>query len=291
MTHFSSQKMTDGAQAEPGGAAAAPRNTFSQGLLARVRAQPEWVCVPLTLALLLGGWEWYVTNFKVSTLILPPPSHIVSALYGGLASGLYVTALLVTLQAIVLGFLLSATVAFILGTLISQNRLFEATIYPYVIALQTLPKIAIAPLILVWVGLGIESKIIIAALVSFFPMLVNTIVGLKATAPDKLELMLALTASPAKTFFLVKLPEALPYIFAGLQIGIVLAVLGAIVGEFVGSKAGLGYLIIQMNYTMDVAGMFAVLVILGVMGVVLNVSITVLRKRIIFWQRTDVSAI
>ena len=204
---------------------------------------------------------------------------------------MYLKALAVTLQAIVLGFLLSASVAFVLGTLISQVRLLEATIYPYVVALQTLPKIAIAPLILVWVGLGIESKIIIAALVSFFPMLVNTIVGLKSASADKLELMHALTASRPKTFFLVKLPEALPYIFAGLQIGIVLAVLGAIVGEFVGAKAGLGYLIIQMNYTMDVAGMFAVLFILGVMGVALNVLITFVRKRAIFWQRTDVNAI
>lgn len=271
--------------------AAAVRGALFQRLLARVRARPEWVCVPLTLVLLVGGWEWYVSAYKVSTLILPPPSHIVTALYTGLANGIYVKALLVTLQAIVLGFLLAASIAFILGTLISQVRLLEATIYPYVVALQTLPKIAIAPLILVWVGLGIESKIIIAALVSFFPMLVNTIVGLKSASADKLELMHALAASRAKTFFLVKLPEALPYIFAGLQIGIVLAVLGAIVGEFVGAKAGLGYLIIQMNYTMDVAGMFAVLVILGAMGVILNVFISVLRKRVIFWQRTDVSAI
>jgi NitT/TauT family transport system permease protein len=265
--------------------------TFAGRLLKRVRSRPEWVCVPVTLILAIGGWEWYVAAYKVSILILPPPSQIVMALYTGLASGVFVKALLVTLQAIVLGFLLSASVAFILGTLISQVRLIEATIYPYVVALQTLPKIAIAPLILVWVGLGIESKIIIAALVSFFPMLVNTIVGLKSASADKLELMQALTASHAKIFFLVRLPEALPYIFAGLQIGIVLAVLGAIVGEFVGAKAGLGYLIIQMNYTMDVAGMFAVLVILGVMGVVLNVLITVLRKYVIFWQRVDVNAI
>jgi NitT/TauT family transport system permease protein len=241
--------------------------------------------------LILGGWEWYVTAFGVSQLILPAPSSILVALYQGLASGQLVSALMTTLQAIVLGFALSATAAIVLGTLISQNRLIEAAVYPYVVALQTLPKIAIAPLILVWLGLGIESKIFIAALVSFFPMLVNTITGLKAASSDKLELMLSLTASPTKTFFLVKLPEALPYIFAGLQIGIVLAVLGAIVGEFVGSKAGLGYLIIQMNYSMDVAGMFAVLVILGLMGVVLNVLITTLRKRVIFWQNTDTHVI
>ncbi len=270
---------------------AAASRALTARVLARLRSQPEWVCVPITLVLAIGGWEWYVKAYHVSVVILPPPSQIMSALYAGLANGVYLKALFVTLQAIVLGFLLSASVAFIFGTLISQVRLLEATIYPYVVALQTLPKIAIAPLILVWVGLGIESKIIIAALVSFFPMLVNTIVGLKSASEDKLELMHALTASRAKTFFLVKLPEALPYMFAGLQIGIVLAVLGAIVGEFVGAKAGLGYLIIQMNYTMDVAGMFAVLVILGVMGVVLNVLITMVRKRVIFWQRTDVNAI
>lgn len=275
----------------PSAAARAPSGDWLHWLLVRIRNRPEWICVPLTLVFAIGGWEWYVKAYQVSPVILPPPSHIVSALYSGLASGVYLKALAVTLQAIVLGFLLSATAAFVLGTLISQMRLLEATIYPYVVALQTLPKIAIAPLILVWVGLGIESKIIIAALVSFFPMLVNTITGLKSASADKLELMHALTASHSKTFFLVKLPEALPYIFAGLQIGIVLAVLGAIVGEFVGAKAGLGYLIIQMNYTMDVAGMFAVLVILGVMGVALNVLIAAVRKRVIFWQRTDVSAI
>jgi NitT/TauT family transport system permease protein len=255
--------------------------------LTRLRERPEWICVPLTLALLFGGWEWYVKAYDVSPLILPAPSKIVEALYSGIASGVLVHNFLVTLEEIVLGYVLSALAAFVLGTLISQFRLFEATIYPYVVALQTLPKIAIAPLILIWVGLGIESKVIIAALVSFFPMLVNTIVGLKSAAADKLELMHALTASRTKTFFLVKLPEALPYIFAGLQIGIVLAVLGAIVGEFVGSKAGLGYLIMQMNYNLDVAGMFAVLVILGVMGVLLNLFISMVRRRVIFWQRTE----
>ncbi len=264
---------------------------LAQRIGAELRRRPEWICIPLSFVLFIGGWEWYVKALNVSPLIVPAPSAIVEALRTGIASGLYVSALLVTLQAIVLGFLLSATTAFILGILISQIRLLEATIYPYIVALQTLPKIAIAPLILVWVGLGIESKIIIAALVSFFPMLVNTIVGLKSAAADKLELMHALTASPGKTFWLVKLPEASPYIFAGLQIGIVLAVLGAIVGEFVGAKAGLGYLIIQMNYTMDVAGMFAALVLLGVMGIILNGAITTLRKRVIFWQRTEVHTI
>lgn len=265
--------------------------TGGAGLPGALRARLEWICMPVTLVLIFGGWEWYVTAQEVSPLILPPPSKIAAALYDGIASGILVDAFLFTLKEIVFGYLLSVLAALVLGTLVSQFRIVEATFYPYVVSLQTLPKIAIAPLILVWVGLGIESKIIIAALVSFFPMLVNTIVGLKSASADKLELMHALTASRTKTFFLVKVPEALPYIFAGLQIGIVLAVLGAIVGEFVGSKAGLGYLIIQMNFNLDVAGMFAVLVILGLMGVLLNFLIGALRRRVIFWQRTDVHTI
>jgi NitT/TauT family transport system permease protein len=175
-------------------------------------------------------------------------------------------------------------VAFVLGTLISQIRLVEVTLFPYVVAIQTLPKIAIAPLILIWFGVGLESKVVIAATVSFFPMLVNTIVGLKSTPQDKIDLMRSLSASRWKIFWYVQLPEALPFIFAGLNIGIVLSVLGAIVAEFVGAKAGLGYLILQMNYNMDIAGMFAALVVLGIMGIVLNSAMTFARRRIVFWQ-------
>ena len=150
---------------------------------------------------------------------------------------------------------------------------------------ETLPKIAIAPLILIWFGVGLESKVVIAATVSFFPMLVNTIVGLKSTPQDKIDLMRSLSASRGgRSSRYVRLPEALPFIFAGLNIGIVLSVLGAIVAEFVGAKAGLGYLILQMNYNMDIAGMFAALVVLGIMGIVLNSAMTFARRRIVFWQ-------
>jgi NitT/TauT family transport system permease protein len=251
---------------------------------ARSAVKPETVLVPVIAVVLFGGWELYCRTQGISDLLLPPPSQIVVALYEGFRSGLLLDGLLATLSEIVLGFLLSATVAFLLGTLISQIRILEKTLYPYVVAIQTLPKIAIAPLILVWVGFGIESKVIIAAMVSFFPMLVNNIAGLKATPTDKIEMMRSLSASRWKLFWYLKLPEALPYIFAGLNIGIVLSVLGAIVGEFVGSKEGLGYLIIQMNYSMDVAGVFAALVVLGVMGMTFNLVAQYARRKIIFWE-------
>jgi NitT/TauT family transport system permease protein len=251
----------------------------------RARKRSDLLLVLSVLVLLIAGWEGSVRLLAISEFILPAPSVIMNALRQGFASGLFLEGLGVTLTSILLGYALSAASAFVLGTLISQIRVLETALYPFIVALQTMPKIAIAPLIVLWVGFGIESKIVIAALVSFFPMLVNNIVGLRSTPADKIDLMRSLAASRWKIFYMVQLPEALPYIFAGLNIGIVLAVLGAIVGEFVGSKAGLGYLIIQMNYNLDIPGVFAVLVILGALGIGLNLLIVAVRRRLIFWQK------
>jgi NitT/TauT family transport system permease protein len=236
-----------------------------------------------------GGWEYACRSLAISELILPAPSQIVAALIAGFRSGLFVDGLLTTLSEVILGFVLAAASAFILGTLISQIRLLEAVIYPYIVAFQTLPKVAVAPLILIWVGLGIEGKIFIAATVSFFPMLVNTIVGLRSAPQNEIDLMRSLSAGRWKIFRYVQLPEALPFIFAGLNIGLVLAVLGAIVGEFVGAKGGLGYLIVQMNFNLDVAGIFAALLLLGIMGIALNFLSQFLRRKIVFWKHDSSS--
>ena len=233
---------------------------------------------------LFAVWELACRSLHISELLLPAPSRIVAALIGGFRSGLFTMGLKATLSEVVLGFLLAASAAFVCGVAISQIRLVEVVLYPYIVALQTLPKIAIAPFILIWVGFGIESKVVIAAMVAFFPILVNTIVGLKSAPPEKIELMRSLSASRIKIFWYIQLPEALPFIFAGLNIGIVMSVLGAIVGEFIGAKAGLGYLLLQMNYNMDVVGMFAVLAVLGIMGIALNALMQFARRRIVFWQ-------
>jgi len=234
--------------------------------------------------LLFSVWELSCRTLHISELLLPAPSRIVDALIGGFRNGLFTTGLKATLSEVLLGFLLAASAAFVCGVAISQIRIVEVMLYPYIVALQTLPKIAIAPFVLIWVGFGIESKVVIAAMVAFFPILVNTIVGLKSAPPEKIELMRSLSASRPKIFWYIQLPEALPFIFAGLNIGIVMSVLGAIVGEFIGAKAGLGYLLLQMNYNMDVVGMFAVLVVLGIMGIVLNALMQFARRRIVFWQ-------
>jgi NitT/TauT family transport system permease protein len=145
----------------------------------------------------------------------------------------------------------------------------------------------VAPLLVVWFGFGVSSKVVIAATVAFFPVLVNVIVGLKTVDAGKLDLMRSLNATRWQTFRLVKLPNALPFVFAGLDIAIVFSVLGAIVGEFVGAQRGLGNLIMQFNVSLDIAGVFAVLVLLSVMGVALHLGMQAIQKRVIFWAEPD----
>ena len=252
-----------------------------------VRARPQVVLVPAVFVVFVALWEWVVRQWSVPAFIAPTPSAVVRSLAGGIRSGVYLEHFWVTLGEALAGFLIAAVTGIALGAVIAQSRLVERTVYPYLVALQTLPKIAIAPLIIVWAGFGLSSKVIIAALVAFFPVLVNVIVGLKTIDAGKLELMRSLRASRWQTFRLVTFPNALPFVFAGLDIAVVFSVLGAIVGEFVGSQRGLGNLILQFNMTLDIAGVFAVLIMLSLMGVALHLIMQAIQRRIIFWAEPD----
>jgi NitT/TauT family transport system permease protein len=235
--------------------------------------------------LLACAWELAVYLFEIPDYILPAPSAIATSLYNGFVSGVFVYNLLVTAFQTLAGFFLAAIVGTALGALVAQFDIVERVVYPWLVALQALPKIAIAPLIIIWAGYGIASKVIIVALVAIFPVLVNTIMGLKSCDQGKLDLMRALGAGRWETFRSVRLPNALPFIFAGLNVAIVLAILGSIVGEFVGSKAGLGNLILEANFQFDVARIFAVLVILGGFGVVLSKLMGMVQDYFLFWNK------
>jgi len=252
-----------------------------------IAARPQVILIPLVFVVFVGLWEWVVRRFDVPAFIAPAPSAVLASLIGGLRSRLYLEHFGVTLYETILGFLIASVSGIVTGAVIAQFRLVEQTVYPYLVALQTLPKIAIAPLIIVWFGFGISSKIIIAAMVGFFPVLVNVIVGLKTIDQSKLDLMRSLDATRWQTFRLVKFPNALPFVFAGLDIAIVFSVLGAIVGEFVGAQRGLGNLILQFNFNLDIAGVFAVLILLSVMGVALHLLMQAIQRRVIFWAEPD----
>ena len=248
-----------------------------------LRDKPE---IPLSILLfvgLVGGWELAVRVFDISKIVVPAPSAVGMALWSGM-QGDFLMHFGITFYEVIAGFVLGAATGLILGALISQFRLLERTLYPYIVAFQTLPKVAIAPIIVIWFGYGVTSKIVITATIAFFPLLANTIVGLRAAPAEQIELMVAFTASRWQVFKLARLPQALPYIFVGLDVAIVLSVIGAIVGEFVGAQAGLGYLILQKNFNMDMAGVFAILIVLSAMGIGLHLLVNAIQRRVVFWM-------
>lgn len=237
-------------------------------------------------------WEGLVRFFDIPGFIVPPPSQVAMALYRGFASGLYPKHLYYTMVETMLGFIVGSALGFFLGAAVAMNRYVEFFLYPYIVMFQALPKVALAPLIVIWFGLGLTSKVVNAALVAFFPLLVNTMVGLKSADEDRVSLMRSLAARERQIFWMLRLPNALPFVMAGLDVAMILALIGAIVAEFVGAQSGLGMLIQSMNFTMDVSGQFSVLLILSTVGLILNRIISMIRKRVLFWdpseKKTDV---
>jgi NitT/TauT family transport system permease protein len=238
----------------------------------------------LLIATTLLVWESLVRALGVPAFILPAPSSIFVALYRGTVSHLYLDHIGVTVAETLMGFVLGSVLAFTLGIAVALSRRIEYFLYPFIVMFQAMPKVALAPLIIIWFGLGITSKVVAAALIAFFPLMVNTIVGLRSAEEDRINLMRSLAASRWQIFWMLQLPNAMPYIFAGLEIAMIFALIGAIVGEFVGAQSGLGMLIQSMNFTMDVAGQFSVLLILSVLGLLLNGLVSEVRRRVLFWD-------
>ncbi|OJY74285.1 MAG: ABC transporter permease [Rhodospirillales bacterium 70-18] len=238
----------------------------------------------LLMAGLLAVWEALVRLLQVPGYLVPPPSAIGVALYRGISSGLYGENIWITMLETLLGFLFGGLAGFLLGTFVALSRRFEYFLYPIIVMFQAMPKVALAPLIIVWFGLDLTSKVINAGLVCFFPLMVNTIAGLRSADEDRVSLMRSLSATPAQIFWMLRLPGALPSIFAGLEIAMIFALIGAIVAEFVGAQAGLGVLIQSMNFSLDVAGQFSVLFILSLIGLALNSVVALVRRRVVYWD-------
>ena len=240
----------------------------------------------LRLALLIAllvVWALAVRIFEIPPLLLPDPSRVLQSLFADLTSWRLLSHAWVTLKEVLGGFFAGAGAGFLLGCFLGRFASLQRFVYPYIVAFETIPKVAIAPLIVVWFGFGIDSKIVTSALICFFPVVANTLVGLRTASPDLIEMMTAFSATRGQIFWKMQLPNALPYVFAGLEIGIVMSVIGAIVGEFVGSQSGLGFMILQRQFSMDIAGVFSILIILSVFGIVLNQIIRFLQRRIVFW--------
>ena len=258
----------------------------------RARARREKAVTAGLAALLFVAivivWTLVVRLGNVKPYLLPPPEDVVSAIWADATTKTFWTEqFLTTVTEVLAGFALAVVAALVLGPLMVSHRLVERMLYPYVVAFETVPKIALAPLLIIWFGYGTQSKFIITGLVAFFPMLVNVLAGLKATDEKQLELMRSLRASWWTRLVKVRLPAALPYIFAGLNIAIVFSVIGAIVGEFLGSAHGLGSLVLQRQTAVDVAGVFSVLVFLSLLGMVLHLVLAFLSRRLAPWAQPN----
>jgi len=235
--------------------------------------------------LLIAGWELLYRSGLYPPFLVPAPAEVGARLLGALADGTLLRHALVTLQAVLLGLLLGAGTALILGYLIAHSLLLERTLTPYIVALQAVPTVAIAPLLVIWFGSGLTSKVLICALIVFFPMLINTIVGVRSVPAELHDLMRSLEASRWQTLRHLEAPAALPVLMGGLKVSATLAVIGAVVGEFVSARAGLGFLVNSSRNVFDTPLMIAATLALAVLALSLYGLVALLERGLLAWQR------
>lgn len=245
----------------------------------------SWGASVLILVGLLVAWEAWVRLGDVPRWQLPAPSIIARELVN--SWGLLWENTLITLQEVVLGFLAALVTGLLLAAGIAYSRVLERSLYPLVIASQTIPIIAIAPLLLIWVGYGITPKVIVVALISFFPISVNTVDGLRSVDPDMLNMMRTLGASRWQIFTKLQVPASLPQMFTGIKIGIAVSVIGAVIGEWVGASAGLGYLMTYSQPLFLTARVFAAIVVLSAMGIGLFLLASLVERLMLPWYYTE----
>jgi NitT/TauT family transport system permease protein len=258
-----------------------PRPTWSRW----VRQHGEKLLVPVVLAVGLAAWSGLVAWQQYPVFILPGPGVVWAKLQALLADGTLVRHLRITLSAILLGLALGLSTAFVLGYLLGKSRTVERVVAPYLVASQSVPIVAIAPLLVIWFGSGLTSKVLVCALITFFPTLVNTVVGVRNVDEDLRDLMRSLRAGWWQTFSLLELPAALPVIFGGLKLSVILSVVGAVVGEFAGADAGLGYLINLARGVLDTPLMFVAVIVLVVIAQALYLLVALVESVALRWQR------
>lgn len=249
------------------------------------RGRLEGALYPLLgLIVIVAVWQGYTRLTGISRIVLPSPSDILAASINNY--GLLLKETWPTLAATVFGFGIALGIGIPLAVCVANSRVLNLALYPILVATQSVPKVAIAPIVLVWFGFGMESKLAIAFLVAFFPIVVDTATGLRATPTGLLELARSLRASPWQVFLKVQIPAALPFIFAGAKVAITLAVIGAVIGEFVGSVNGLGNLLLTANSQLESPLAWAALIWLSALGILLFAAVSLAERLAMPWAET-----
>ena len=265
-------------RAEPAVAAGTSPSRLSgqRGIRARLRGPvSRWLrlngSVVLIYLLATAAWQAAATVFHVPGFLLPSPAAILERVAHDPSQ--LVGHSIITLREVLEGFVLGAVVSIPLGILVVYSRLLERLIYPFLVAFQAIPKVALAPILVVWFGFGPASKVTLAFATAMFPIIVNTVIGMKQTPIELVYLMRSMRASESQIFLKIRLYTAAPYIFGGFKIGITLAVVGAIVGEFIASNGGLGYLLLAANNNFDTPLLFGIVVVLSVLSIALYYAV------------------
>lgn len=247
----------------------------------------DWrlLIAPLIAYAIYRYWLYTAESGRYPVFILPHPDTVWQRFQEMRADGSLMVHLQVTLREALSGLLIASGIAFVLGYIIARIRLLNYALIPYLIFLQAIPVVAIAPIIIIWVGPDIESKIVIAALITWFPLMVSTIVGIRNVPPRLREMMRANAANPFQVFWHLELPSAMPEILGGLKIAVTLSVIGAAVGEFVSSREGLGYLIVVGRSLSDPASVFLGVILLTAVSLTLYSIVAIAEVVLLRWQR------
>lgn len=243
--------------------------------------------VIITVSLFILLWEGAVKLFNISDFLLPSPFKVFGTYISMSVSGRLFFHTWVTVVETLAGFIIGAFIGVTLGYLVSKSKTIDYVLSPFIIAAQTTPKLALAPLFLIWFGFGLTSKILITALVVFFPIFVNTVVAIKSINPGLKALMKLVHASKWQTFINLELPSSLPILFAGFKSGITLAVVGAVVGEFVGASAGLGYLIILGTGQLNTDIVFTAIIQLVLIGIISYEVVSFIGSKLMKWHHSE----
>jgi NitT/TauT family transport system permease protein len=253
------------------------------------KGQWRWRMGTLAVAVLIFAvWEFLPRLGIVSPIILPPFTEVSYALYTLVQQDFFAGHFMVTLNEVFWGFVIGTAIGLLGGILFGVWEPLKRLMYPFVVAFQAIPKIVLAPLLISWFGYGQASKIVMAIVISFFPVFINTMVGLENVPGDSLRLMRSLRASPMQTFRKVSLPSAAPLMFAGIKTALTFALIGAIVGEFVGASEGLGFLLHTYNFQLRIDRVFAVIIILSAVGAIFYLLLEWLDNKLIFWRQDGV---
>ena len=246
----------------------------------RAPAQTRLLAGALFLVLVVT-WEAIARRSGVSALVMPAPSVVAAALWTGLATGYFWPHTLATLSAVLLGLASGGAAGLLVGMALAESALLESVLRPYVVVSQVVPKLALAPLFVLWFGFGMTSTVLITALICFFPLMENTLTGFRHVDPQRLQLFKMLGATRLQTLLRLKLPMGLPGILAGLRMAVVLALVGAVVGEFISASHGLGAVIIASQGMMDTPLMFATLILIAAIGLLLYQATLLLERRLL----------